>query len=394
MLTDDARKSATEGATPSRIRDHNARAILTLLRSSGALAGSEIARALKVSAQTSSVILRALSEQGLIRKGDPVKGKVGKPQMPYALDPDGACAFGLRLGRRSTELVLMDFVGRVRGREEISYPFPRPAELEAFLARETARMCATVDPQRIAGIGIAAPFELWNWLDALGAPKDEADAWRGYDIAERVSAVTGLEAFVANDVNLACNAELTYGAGRDLRDFAYVYVGSFIGGAVVMNGQVYHGPSGNGGAFGSIPVGQAGQGADQLIHHASLYMLERMIAAKRGSPVNLRAAPRIFAEEQTLTDEWLSQSSTHLARGITAVVAVLDICDIIIDGAFPNATRDALVSLTRAALDRVDQQGLHSINLIAGTLGQDAGALGAAHEPLMRAHFLTANQFS
>ena len=87
------------GVNQKGVRDHNERLILSLLRRRGAMPGSDIARHTQLSAQTVSVILRKLEGDGLLEKGAPQKGKVGKPSVPMALNPDGAYAIGFKLGR-------------------------------------------------------------------------------------------------------------------------------------------------------------------------------------------------------------------------------------------------------------------------------------------------------
>ena len=365
--------------------------MLSLLRTHGALAGAQAASVLGLSAQTASVILRALERAELVQRLAPIKGKVGKPQLPYALNPAGAYALGLRLGRRNADLLLMTFTGEIAAQKSISYRFPTPQGIETFVTATLPLLMETGNvarPERIVGLGIAAPFELWNWLDALGVPPAAAEAWRTYDLEQRLAAATGLSTVLANDMNMACNAELVFGAGRGLQDFSYFHIGSFVGGGIVMNGKVYHGSQGNAGAFGSIPVKPTPEAQHQLIHTASLYTLENAMSQRLGQPVNLRAESSLFTTERALCATWRVDAATYLARAITAVMAVMDISDTIIDGSFPKQMRDALLDETQRALARVDRQGLNKICLHPGTLGNSAGALGAAYEPLLRAHFV------
>lgn len=378
------------GASPSGVRDHNERAILTVLRERGAMSGAEIARALGVSAQTASVILRVLEDNGLVVKGDPIKGKVGKPQVPYTLNPDGAFSLGLRIGRRNADLLLVDLVGTVRAQRSTTYPYPTPPLIEGFVQSATTDLLAAtqINMGQIEGLGVAAPFELWNWLDALGAPKAEAELWRDYSIAENLARIISKSVHVANDVNMACTAERLFGAGQTLPDFAYFYVGSFVGGGLVLNGQVFHGGRGNAGAFGSILVPSRDQKAQQLIHSASLYTLERAIAGQIDQAVNLRAQPDLFETQTALVETWRQTAARSLASAMAAVVAVLDLRNIVLDGAFPDTVRDALIDDTRCALNVVDKRGLNGCDLEAGLLGQKAGARGAAFDPIMRTHFL------
>ena len=69
--------------------------------------------------------------------------------------------------------------------------------------------------------------------------------------------------FIQNDATSACGAELVFGKGTKYTDFAYFYIGSFVGGGVVLNGNLYPGRTGYAGAMGPIPVpgpiGRAGR---------------------------------------------------------------------------------------------------------------------------------------
>ena len=82
---------------------------------------------------------------------------------------------------------------------------------------------------RISGLGIAAPFELWNWEEEVGAPHDVLEAWRNFDIKTEISKLGDWPVIFCNDASAACAAELFFGHGRTYRDFVYFYVGFFAG---------------------------------------------------------------------------------------------------------------------------------------------------------------------
>jgi hypothetical protein len=60
------------------------------------------------------MITRHLEADGLVLEQTPQRGKIGQPSVPFSLNPSGAYALGLKVGRRSNDLVLMDFTGVVR----------------------------------------------------------------------------------------------------------------------------------------------------------------------------------------------------------------------------------------------------------------------------------------
>ena len=71
--------NGVRGSNQSGMRAHNERLVLSLLRQHGALAKSDIARITGLSAQTVSVIMRALEQDGLLMRGEPVRGRIGQP---------------------------------------------------------------------------------------------------------------------------------------------------------------------------------------------------------------------------------------------------------------------------------------------------------------------------
>src|SRR5437867_3112236 len=89
------------GSSQGGLRQYNERVVLQAVRLHGALPGAEIARLTHLTAQTISLITKRLLDDGLLVKGAPVRGKVGQPSVPLALNPDGAYAIGVKVGRRS-----------------------------------------------------------------------------------------------------------------------------------------------------------------------------------------------------------------------------------------------------------------------------------------------------
>ena len=81
------------GASQSGLRNHNERLLLTMIRQLAPVPASDLARQVSLSAQTVSVIVRDLERDGLLMRGEPVRGKVGKRvtgRWPSASRLDGA----------------------------------------------------------------------------------------------------------------------------------------------------------------------------------------------------------------------------------------------------------------------------------------------------------------
>ncbi|TNC50700.1 ROK family transcriptional regulator [Rubellimicrobium rubrum] len=390
-MTTGAVRSLSAGVNQQGLRDHNERLILSTLQRHGPLPGSDLARVAGLSAQTVSVILRELERDGLVRRGLPQRGRVGKPRVPMSLVADGAFSVGLKIGRRSADLLLSDLTGGIRAQLQTTYRWPVPRDVFGFLSEGLGRFLRETIPEsadRVAGIGIAKPYEIWDWHAAIGAPDKVLDAWREVDYAAAVAEFSPLPVFLENDGTAACRAEHIYGRGREFRDLAYFFIGSFIGGGVVLNHSVFEGAFGNSGAFGSLLVPGTDRSDRQLIDTASLFLLEDALH-RTGQP-----SDRLWAQPQDWTglagalDDWIRQTARQLARAAVTVCAVIDFEAVLIDGAFPAEVRTRLVDETRKELLTLDTRGLAPIRIEEGQVGGNARALGAATAPIFARYLL------
>ena len=370
------------GAHQAGARAYNERLVLSLIRRNGPLPKAELARLTGLSAQTLSLMMRRLEADGLVLAQAPLRGRIGQPSVPFALNPQGALSFGLKIGRRSTDVVLCDFLGNIIDRAKRTYAFPVPSDVLRFVQREIAAMRARqAQGERVIGIGIAIPFELWKWASEVQAPPGVLDAWQNLDVAAEVTRRTGLAAYVANDATAACGAELArmeHGARVDL---LYVFIGSFVGGGVVLNGMLYAGRTGNAGALGSMPVPVGGR-TSQLIQHASLITLEKSLL-EHGIDVSVLQHPdRDWQHLGRPLARWIETAAAAIARAIIAGASVIDFQLACIDGAVPRPILAEIVERTRARVAKADLQGLSPFDIASGTIGADARALGGAMLPL------------
>ncbi|MCK2167682.1 ROK family transcriptional regulator [Thalassospira xiamenensis] len=382
------------GANQLRVRAYNERLVLSLVRRNIGLSKADIARLSGLSAQTVSVIMRALEKDGLLKRGDPVRGKVGKPSIPMALNPDGVFSFGLKIGRRSAELILMDFVGTVRASLNEAYKYPTPDGIRKFVRASVEQLSGGLSPaqcQRIAGIGIAAPFELWNWVEEVGAPPEDMSAWREVDLIDTIGEIVPFPVFQQNDATAACGAELVFGAGPNYSDFAYFFIGSFIGGGVVLNQALYAGKTGNAGAFGSMPVPSRSGHPSQLIDQASIFVLEEMLTREGRDPARLWKDPDYWHQLGATLDLWIDHTARGLAIAITSVCSVIDFEAVIVDGGFPTDVCAKIVDATRKATLKLDLQGIATPHIEQGVVGSAARAIGAASLPLFSRYLLDQN---
>jgi predicted NBD/HSP70 family sugar kinase len=381
--------AAPRGSSQGGVRQYNERVVLEAVRLHGALAAAEIARQTQLTAQTVSMIAKRLLDDGLLVKGAPQRGKVGQPSVPLSLNPDGAFAIGIKVGRRSLDTLLVDFTGAVRQRWSLDYRHAEPDAVLAEIAqrlKDIRRKLSAEQRERVQGVGIAAPLSMGGWQQLLGAPARSADKWQRIDLAAEVAACTELPVTLVKDTAAACIAELVAGRGRGVRSFLYVFVDTFIGGGLVLDGHLRAGLTGNAGAVGSLPLwlarGERDNPPAQLLSVASLLNLEQLYG---GAGLDVAAAGderALQAPWRKHTARWLADASAAIAQAVNCAACLLDLDGVILDGSFARELQAALLEETEGALARYSWEGVSRPQLLPGRIGSDARALGGALLPL------------
>lgn len=382
------------GSNQIGMRQYNERVVLHAIRLHGSLAKADLARLTHLSTQTVSLIIDRLHADGLVIKQAALRGKVGQPSVPMALNPDGAFSIGIKIGRRNCDTLLLDFNGQVRERASLSYDFPDPQVLFAHLQTQLHAIPASLGvhlAERIVGVGIAAPLSLGGWHNLLGVSAERTHAWDDMDIAAQVQALTPYPVQSVKDTAAACVAELVAGRGRSIKSFVYLFIDTFIGGGVVIDSQWRSGLRGNAGAIGSMPLcaaldfesGQSKQAPPpQVLSVASLYQLEqRFVAAglEASACYDDRAVTGDYAAH---TQVWLREAVSAIALVVQNAACVLDMDAVIIDGSLGRGLLGMLRQALGPALQAYSWEGITEPEVLLGVIGADARAMGGALLPL------------
>ncbi|OYV26515.1 MAG: hypothetical protein B7X08_01690 [Acidocella sp. 20-63-7] len=382
-------READRGTSQTGGRLYNERLVLSLLRDHGRLAMAELARRTGLTAQTISTIVRRLEADGLISRERPVRGRVGQPSVPLVLRPDGAFSLGLHFGRRSGALFLLDLTGAVRAERHTRFAYPTPARLLRFTRQALRSILAGLSADqaaRIAGLGLAIPFQLWEWEEEVGAPTGALGVWRDFDIRAALAGLCPWPIHLCNDANAACAAELVFGNPGGHANFVYFFIASLIGGGVVTEGALQPGRTGLGGAIGTLPVPAppgSGMAATGLIRRASLFLLEAELTATGQDPGLLWTHPGDWRGFEPALGRWIEHATDALAYAVLSALAIFEFQAVVVDGAFPATVRARVVERLRMKIAERDLRGLPQAVIVEGSVGGQARALGAAALPLI-----------
>ncbi|MDJ0112795.1 ROK family protein, partial [Rhodococcus erythropolis] len=161
---------------------------------------------------------------------------------------------------------------------------------EAVLETATALVDRLRADHPVAGIGVGAPGIIDRVRGRVVFASDILSGWSGAEVRGELEAHSGLPVTVDNDVRAMAHGENMIGAGRGRSSALFVSIGTGIGGALTVGGQLYHGAHGTAGELAHllVPVsGAIGCGCgrtDHLEAVASGPAMEAEYAARAGVP--------------------------------------------------------------------------------------------------------------
>lgn len=318
------------------------------IRAQGLIPRVTLARDLGVSPATVTTITQELIEAGLIEEtaAGGASGR-GRPAVALGVRAGAHVVAGLKLSDREHTAVVADFSGRMLADDAVARE-SGPATLEDLLSAVEVlldKVCAKAGIARAAlsGVGIGVPgfvdheAGMVHWSSTL--------LEREVPLARAATQRLGCPVAVDNDANLVALAELWFGAGRALADFAVVTIEHGVGMGFVMNHRIYRGAQNLGMELGHTKVmldgalcrcGQRGC--------LEAYVADYALAREAVTALNLnhRQSPSMNVLLESLYQHAKAGNSTarsifrragrYLAMGLANVVNLFDPALIILSG--------------------------------------------------------------
>lgn len=207
---------------------------------------------------------------------------------------------------------------------------------------------------------------------------------------------TGLRFELENDANSAAYGEYKAGAGRDARDIFYIGIGDAIGGALILDGNLWTGASGCAGEVGHITIDTEGSecvcgntgclettaSGPNIVRRAR----ERLNRDSTSSLSSLAMQENFTATDLALAatngDDFsimmLERTGRSIGIAVASIINLLSIEKIIVGGPIMEAGELILKPIIEEAGKRSFQQCFEATRIVAAELGVDGVAIGAA----------------
>jgi glucokinase len=204
--------------------------------------------------------------------------------------------------------------------------------------------------------------------------------WKGQRLKPVFEAALGLPAFADNDVNALAVGESRYGAGREFRHLIYLGLGTGVGGALVHDGKLVHGPRGAGSEPGHLvlypdapPYENGTRGCLEQFTSGPA------ILARFGDPI--LTGPELAARAQAGDKKavaTLAAVGRDLGIGLATLANIYGPEAFLLGGGVIDGFGELLLAPARAELFERGLPAIKETPLFRAGLGADAPLIGAA----------------
>lgn len=251
----------------------------------------------------------------------------------------------------------------------------------------------------ISGVGISAPgvLDLEKGL-TLFLPNLPGQ-WRKVPVRDTISkSLNNMPVSLLNDVRAITLGEYTFGAGKGVDNIACYAIGTGIGGGVVVHGELVLGIGGTGGELGHHTIdingprcGCGNYGCLEAFASAPAIASMGVKAVQQGLTTKIaelanydlnKITPELIAEAANMGDEIANEiwenTGFYIGTGIANVIVTIGPRRVIISGGVAAAGDLLLAPIRRTIKERVFVVPQEEVEVVVGTLGNEAGIMGMA----------------
>jgi|CXWL01.1.fsa_nt_gi glucokinase len=218
--------------------------------------------------------------------------------------------------------------------------------------------------------------------------------WKNYPLTEILQKKLGVPCFLDNDVNVAVYGENRLGAGKDSKHLLGVWVGTGIGGALILNGAMYYGHFMTAGELGHmIALPNNPPGHRSLEHNCSrtavVDQIVRLVKSNRKSKITelcegnfddikSRMVAKAYEMEDDLVCEVINHAADLLGIEIAGIVTLLSLERVVLGGGLTEAIGKPFVERVEKSVRAVAfPDRCKQVKVVASQLEDTAGIYGA-----------------
>ncbi|MBF0570932.1 MAG: ROK family protein [Candidatus Omnitrophica bacterium] len=236
--------------------------------------------------------------------------------------------------------------------------------------------------KQIAGVGVGLPG-LVDYEKGIVRFLPNIPGWREVHLKSILQKKIKLPVFIDNDVKIITLAESQFGAGRGVRNLVCLTLGTGVGAALILNGQLYRGEDNAAGELGHMPLNEHGPKCncggfgcfETYVGNRALFALASRVMGRPGMTTETMFALAQKGNKKALV--YWKMAAKQIGNGLVGIVNLLNPRLIIIGGGVSNNEKYLFKTITDTI--RLRAMGLQgsAFKIKRAKFKDDAGIIGA-----------------
>ncbi|WP_106496294.1 ROK family transcriptional regulator [Lentibacillus sp. Marseille-P4043] len=362
-----------------RIRKYHYFMLLSLIQKHKKISRSQLAQLTKMSNTSVGKIIKELINDELVVEVGQTEGEVGRRATLLEINPTGSFIVGVELDKSGIQIAVVTLTGEVIEKRQLAFDIDKSAyNILGELAEEILRLLDQVGvdiKEKIIAIGVSIPGLItWPEGRVLRVPQFH---WDNIDVKAYLERKLDYVVYVDNHVRTVLLAENLYGSMKDFNDSVCIYVGSGVGGAAMLNGEILRGHRNMLGEIGHMTLDPQGVMCDC----GRLGCLQTFVCSSEIEKQVQQPIQEVFAAFERQED-WairiISRARTYLGLAISNVICIYNPEAVLLAGPmiqeFPSLVQDVAVESDKYVWNPFKD----SFHLIYPEIGKDSGVIGAS----------------
>ena len=291
-------------------------------------------------------------------------------------------AIAIDLGGTAIKYGLTSYDGKILWENSIETPNDSRATVIDQLNSCISEVKASAkNDAHIACIGIGTPglVDINDGIVMGGA--DQLPDWENLPLGKILSETNGLPVFVDNDANMMGLGESVYGSDQKGINLIFVTIGTCIGGAIIINGDLYRGHFFAGAELGCIPMTFDGAHGNWEDFGSTEALIRRykQLSKSDSDQINGKYIFELEDKQDSVAIQAIEEHVDLMGQGLGALMNIFNPEKIVVGGGISERGKDYIDRVHAAALKYALVDCSRNVEVTAATLGNKAGFLGAGY---------------
>ena len=292
-------------------------------------------------------------------------------------------AIGIDLGGTYIKSAIVDSHGNViKNYKTDTYAESGPKAVIKQIDKSISMLLSGFN-KTISGIGIGAPGIVTGGIVKF---PPNFKGWKEVDLKSYFNKMFKMEIEVDNDANCAGLAELQFGHGKKFGNFIFLTLGTGIGGAIIINREMYRGEQNGAGEFGMMSIKYDGNeclggnpgSVEAYIGRNYVLENEKKEISKLGKKIDFEDLSGLASKKNKSARNIFKNYGFYLGIGLTNYFNLMDVRTAVLGGGISNAYEHFIKECNKTIKERSLPTIRNCFRVLRSKINNNAGVLGAA----------------